>query len=84
MLSLGIAELLVFSTRAPGDPTSYQRYEAGDLNACDTFYRSVLPEYPNLSTQHHLRGPLLAIVRTKTKVPLASPLAGTHNHGKKE
>ena len=50
MLSLGIAELPVLSTRARGDPTSYQRYQIGDLNACDTFYRSVLPEYPNLST----------------------------------
>ena len=82
MLSLGIAELPVLSTRARG-PTS-QRYQTGDLNACDTFYRSVLPEYPNLSTQHHLRGPLLAIVRTKTKVLLSSRLAGVHNHGKKE
>jgi len=33
-------------TRGPDEP---QRYETGDLNAYDTLYRSVLPEYPNLS-----------------------------------
>ena len=27
-----------------------RRYQTGDLNAYDTLYRSVLPEYPNLST----------------------------------
>ena len=31
-------------------PDELQRYHTGNLNAYDTFYRSVLPEYPNLST----------------------------------
>ena len=31
-------------------PDELQRYHTGNLNAYDTFYRSALPEYPNLST----------------------------------
>ena len=37
------------SPRARG-PDELRRYQTGDLNAYDTFYRPVLPEYPNLST----------------------------------